>query len=138
MHRNRVTFATDPDGQRVVGVTLSNRAVTAWLYVEDYARVLKLYPKANWSLTTNGKGRPYVRLRTGGQKSTNVFIARLIAGDFERTAVQFKDGNTLNLRRSNLSHAPGGGKRRKTLRGRAALRISTDAARSTSLSSENA
>lgn len=129
MHRNQVTFANDPDGQHVVGVTLSNRPVTAWLYVEDYARVLKLYPNANWSLTTNDKGRPYVRLRTGGKKSINVFIARLIAGDFERTAVQFKDGNSLNLRRNNLFHAPGGGKCRKTLRGRAALRIVTEAAR---------
>jgi hypothetical protein len=129
MHRNQVTFATDPDGKQIVGVTLSNRPVTAWLYVEDYARVLKLYPSSAWSLTGDSKGHTYVRVRGAGKSQPSIYIARLIAGDHERTAVQFKDGNSLNLRRNNLFHAPGGGKRRKTLRGRAALRIVTEAAR---------
>ena len=129
MHRNHVTFATDPDGQQVVGVTLSNRPVTAWLYVEDYARVLKLYRNALWSALTHTSGRMYVRVRGRSKPKPSIYVARLIAGDFERTAVQFKDGNTLNLRRNNFTHVPGGGKRRKTLRGRAALRIVTEAAR---------
>lgn len=126
MKRNELTFTTDPDGRQVVGVLLTNRPVTAWLYLEDFTRVLKAYPVSPWSLISlEGGKRNYVRIRGSGDGSPSIYVARLIAGDFERTAVQFKDGNSLNLRRTNLTHAPGGGRCRKRLKGRAALRIST-------------
>ncbi|KQQ15517.1 hypothetical protein ASF56_23825 [Methylobacterium sp. Leaf122] len=130
MKRNELTFTKDPNGRDVVGVLLTNRPVSAWLYLEDYARVLKAYPNATWGLISIAKGkRNYVRLRGTGKGSPSVYVARLIAGDFERTAVQFKDGNALNLRNTNLMHVPGGGKCRKRLAERAALRISTEAVR---------
>lgn len=130
MKRNELTFTKDPDGRDVVGVILTNRPVTAWLYFEDYTRVLKAYPNASWSLLSVEAGKhTYVRLKAPGRARRSVMIARLIAGDFERTAVQFKDGNALNLRNTNLIHVPGGGKCRKRIGGRAALRISTEAAR---------
>ncbi|GJE81240.1 hypothetical protein [Methylorubrum thiocyanatum] len=129
MKYNELTFTSDPDGRRVVGVLLSNRAETAWLYVEDYANVLKAYPHAVWGVVNNGTGRSYVRVKVPGRARRNLTVARLIAGDFSRTAVQFKDGNSFNLRNTNLMHVPGGGKCRKRLKGRAALRISSEMAR---------
>ncbi|MFG7490038.1 hypothetical protein [Methylorubrum rhodesianum] len=129
MKRNELTFTKDPDGRDVVGVLLTNRPATAWLYLEDFTRVLKAYPHSPWSLTTNEQGRPYVRVRGTGKGSPSVYVARLIAGAYDRTSVQFRDGDGLNLRRTNLSHVPGGGGCPKRIGGRAALRISTEAAR---------
>lgn len=130
MKRNELTFTKDPDGRDVVGVLLTNRPVTAWLYLEDFTRVLKAHPHASWGLSSVGKGKHnYVRLRGTGKGSPSVYVARLIAGAYDRTSVQFRDRDGLNLRRTNLTHVPGGGGCPKRIGGRAALRISTEAAR---------
>lgn len=107
MPRNTIIHATDPDGTPVVGVLLSaDRAV--WLRKQDFERIDALYPDARWGVTHNTEGRIYVRIRPPITQK-NVYVARLIAGDFERTVVRYRDGDSLNLRPMNLFHDDGGG-----------------------------
>jgi hypothetical protein len=128
MSRNTIVHATDPDGTPVVGVVLS-KGQKAWLTRADFERINALHPRARWSLNPNTGGRTFVRIRPPGSQR-NVYVARLVAGDFQRTVVRYHDGDTLNLRRKNLHHDSGAGglTRRRKLSGRAALRIPTDEA----------
>lgn len=126
MSRNTIIHATDPSGMPVVGVVLTSDR-TAWLYRPDFERIDALHPDGRWNINRNSEGRPFVRIRPPGTQR-NVYVARLIAGDFERTVVRYRDNDTLNLRLTNLHHDNGGGgrPRRSTLAGRAALRILND------------
>ncbi|MGE7417003.1 hypothetical protein [Methylobacterium tarhaniae] len=133
MKSNHITHATDPDGRVVVGVRLTNApGKTAWLYREDFERITSQHP-GTWSLVDARKDKSYVRVKSNGH---SVYIARLVIKAFERTAVSYKDDNTLNLRSSNLCIGTGNGgrpKRRKVF-GFAALRIPTDDAGDTAAS----
>lgn len=119
MSIHKLTHLTDPDGREVVGVSMSNRPqAKAFLYREDYDRIVAKYPPAQWLLIGNGKGKSYVRFYVPGKPRRIVPVAREVAGDYDRTNVCFNDGDTLNLRRSNLSFTAGGGrvkKRRRSL-----------------------
>jgi hypothetical protein len=115
MKSNHITPATDPDGRAVIGVRLSNAPdKTAWLYREDYERITAEHP-GSWSLVDARAAKSYVRVR---KDDYSVYIARLVAHAFERTAISYKDGDMLNLRSSNLCIGTGNGgrpKRRKSL-----------------------
>lgn len=126
MSRNTIIHATDPSGMPVVGVSLC-AGRTAWLYRPDFERIEALHPDGRWGVTHNTEGRVYVRIRPPGTER-NVYVARLIAGDFERTVVRYRDGDTMNLRLTNLRFDNGaGGVTRRKLGGRATLRIQADA-----------
>lgn len=107
---NNIINATDADGRLMVGVLLSNRPLTTWLDKADFERIAALHPEGRWSLNTNGTGQAYVRIREPGRNSRNIYPARLIAGDFERTGVKYRDGDRLNLRQVNLYHDDGRGR----------------------------
>lgn len=126
MPRNTIVNAIDPSGMPVTGVVLASGR-TAWLYRPDFERIDALHPNGRWGVTRNTEGRVYVRIRPPGTQQ-NVYVARLVAGDFERTVVRHRDGNTMNLRLNNLRHDTGGGgrPRRRTLGVWAALRIHSD------------
>ena len=126
MSRNAIVHATDPNGLPITGVVLST-GQTAWMYTPDFEHIDALHPDGRWGINRNSEGRPFVRIRPPGTER-NVYVARLIAGDFERTVVRYRDGDSMNLRVTNLHHDNGGGgrPRRSTLAGRAALRIETD------------
>ncbi|MGC5778333.1 hypothetical protein [Methylobacterium sp. NFXW15] len=108
---HELTHTTDPNGVAVVGVRLSNRAKVAWLYLSDYLRIIKQYGTPVWAVSGNGKGLLYVRFRAPGQSNNKLNVARLVAGDFEKTGVRYLDGNPLNLRNANLIHDKGRGGR---------------------------
>ena len=113
MKPHTLTHATDLDGREVVGVTLSNTTRTAWLYRADYERVVAEYGTPTWRLSDVGRGHLYVRFKKPGENSKNLSVSRLVAGDYERTGVFYRDGDPLNLRRTNLYHDDGGGRCRK-------------------------
>ncbi|BAQ48143.1 hypothetical protein Maq22A_c26385 [Methylobacterium aquaticum] len=106
---------TDADGREVVGVRLTNSDEAAWLYLSDYRRIVEDHGTPTWRLVKNGKGQSYVRFKQVDRSSRNVTVARLVAGDFERTGVRYRDCDALNLRSSNLYHVAGGGLRPKAL-----------------------
>lgn len=106
-----LTHATDPDGRAVVGVRLSNRSKVAWLYLTDYLRIIKQYGTPVWAVSGNGRNLFYVRFRVAGEPNHKLTVARLVAGDFEKTGVRYLDGNPLNLRNVNLIHDKGRGGR---------------------------
>jgi len=108
---HELTHASDPDGRDVVGVRLSNRSKVAWLYLTDYLRIIKQYGTPVWAVSGNGKGLFYVRFRAPGKSNNKLNVARLVAGDFEKTGVRYLDGNPLNLRNANLIHDKGRGGR---------------------------
>jgi hypothetical protein len=99
----------DPNGREIVGIPLSNRPGShAWLYADDHRRVVAMIGQSRWFANRNTKGQEYVRAscpRTG----RNVMIARLIEGDWARTAIRYRDGNRLNLRGINLEAQAGTG-----------------------------
>lgn len=101
---------TDPDGREVVGVRLSNRPETAWLHRADYDRIAREFGTPTWRLVHNGSGRAYVRFKEIGNNPRYITVSRLVAGDFERTGVRYRDRDPLNLRIGNLYHEDGGGR----------------------------
>lgn len=97
-----VQHSRDDDGRAVVGVPLSNRpGLYAWLYAEDHEIIVLEYGNASMFVNDNGDGRLYVRLRNT-DSHRNVMVSRLIVGDPAVSFVRYRDGDRLNLRRSNL------------------------------------
>lgn len=94
----------DPNGDAVIGIMLSNVCKTVWLLESDYLRLIQTYGVSSWFVNKSGNGYEYVRTVHGGN---NVQIARLILGLKTRANIRLKDGNPLNLRRSNLEPSKG-------------------------------
>jgi hypothetical protein len=99
----------DADGQEVIGVLIRNANKFAWLHKSDYERIIAQYGVCAWTMLHNGQGKDYVYIRTSDPKKRHLYITRLIAGDIQGMSVRFKDGNSLNLRQSNLYHDAGRG-----------------------------
>lgn len=106
----------DPDGREVVGMWLSNHHRRAWLYREDFDRIVGTFgTQARAYVNDNGRGALYVRLKYPTRRN-NVQVARLVAGDRTRTAISYVDGDRLNLRSLNLLVGTGSGGCRKRRR----------------------
>lgn len=107
----------DPDGRIVVGVLLPKSGQRAWIFQSDYDRIVATHGHAGWYLNSNNHGVSYVRLDHPQTRRTTT-VARLVAGDFPRSAIRYRDGNRQNLRSNNLEMAHGAGgcpKRRRKL-----------------------
>lgn len=120
---NKTISITDPDGTPVTGVILGNSEDICWIYTEDYERINAMTGKVrSWYVNTNGHNSiKYVRVKHLGN---NFMVSRLVLGHQPRTAIKYRDGNRLNLRRSNLYVDFGrGASKTKTNRFRAALKI---------------
>jgi hypothetical protein len=105
---HKLTYKTDPDGREVVGIALSNVNRRAWLYRQDYERIVADHGVGRWFVNHNGTGRWYVRLK-GRDTKNNHQAARLVFGFSERTGLHYRDQNPFNLRRSNLEVDVGSG-----------------------------
>jgi hypothetical protein len=111
-------FVTDPDGTLIALVPTNKPGKVAEIEAEVWERLLAngLSPQLVWN--TSLPGYSYVRGRWLGDKAkadpiTLVSIAALVAGVSRSEQVKFKDGNRLNLRRSNLDIVPRQGRRRE-------------------------
>lgn len=99
--RHDVIYRRDPSGAAVAGVKLTNANTRVWLYREDFEALVALLGPRAWFLRDNGKGRKYPAVTVPPKNP--VTLARLIAGNAARgTVTRHLDGDTLNLRRSNL------------------------------------
>ena len=94
--QKRAPHDTITDGKGAVGVLLSNRPWRCWVDQVTFDRIVEKHGHRSWSWI---EAAQYVRIRPDGR--TGVPLARLIVGEGGRF-IRFKDGDRLNLRRTNL------------------------------------
>ena len=85
----------DYDGTELVIVPLGSTALEATIEKEDYEFLLKLGASPNFAISA----KQYVTVGIGGGRE---YVARLIMKARAEQRIRYKDGNTLNLRKSNL------------------------------------
>jgi hypothetical protein len=103
-----VRYFTDSDGMHCALVPLPN-GDHATIYADDYARIIEGGASSNWQLNYNGSprnNRGYVKAELPGRDLRTV--ARLVMQTRYAQQVKYRDGNPLNLRRSNLVVVSGG------------------------------
>lgn len=110
-------FVQDPNGILIALVPTDKQGSVAEIEAEVWKRLLAagLSPYLIWD--TSKPGYAYVRGHWIGEKAkldpiTLVSVAALVAEVSKSEQVRFKDGNRLNLRRSNLEIVPRYGRRR--------------------------
>jgi hypothetical protein len=108
MNPDNIIRVTDPTGWEVVGVRISNAPnKIAWVYREDYERIVAQYP-GKWTLSDTRPGHAgYVRVR--GRDTRSIYVARIVAHAPHRSAISFWDGDPLNIRGANISVGRGCG-----------------------------
>jgi hypothetical protein len=101
--------------QGTVCVPLARTTHQAILDKQDFERLTTAQGLCDqWYLNTNGSGLLYVRAPSRpGDSRTLVSVANEIVQPGRNEQVRFRDGNRLNLRRSNLAVGPRRGGRRK-------------------------
>lgn len=99
-----VTHSRDhQDGTKIVSIPMTNvEGKEAVLYLEDFMLLRSLMVDIRWRLAAN------VVLAKGKEQLS---IARIITNAKSGERVQYLDGNSLNLRRSNLVVTLGGAAR---------------------------
>lgn len=101
------TLAVDSDGLAIVRVYLSNHPIPAEIEREDYDALTGAGASPNWIYNSNGHGQRYVRSKHPDTGKERVQIGRIVAGAGRGQIVRYRDGDRLNLRRSNLVVAGG-------------------------------
>lgn len=91
----------DLDGQLCVRVPLANTGQSAVLYAEDFFELVGLGVSWHWARNYIRPGGPgYLKVTVPGIGRR--LVARLIARARCREQVRYRNGNRLDLRRSNL------------------------------------
>jgi len=98
-------FTSDENGASVVLVPLAT-GQTARVDPADWEALLLRGISPNWTRNTAGPGFAYVRARGPGRGL--VMIAREVVGARPREIVSHRNGDRLDLRRSNLKLSTGG------------------------------
>ncbi len=99
-------LSTDPDGTPIITVPLTN-GYAATLRLEDWEQISSLYGE-NWQANSDGKGRVYASAyRNPDADLTDprigpIAMARAIVEAKPGEIVRYRDGNTMNLRLTNL------------------------------------
>ena len=102
-------YGNDDDGQRCTRIPLARYGNCAILYAEDLEELARRGYLLRMQVSYNrGHAVGYVHLRDPRNNGVNHVVARLILGAPPRTVVRYRDGNRLNLRRSNLLLRRGG------------------------------
>ncbi len=111
MHKRKhdLAYSTNPETGRVsVGVLLSNRPRRAWVFADDYERIIAQVGETPWFMNDNGSGLEYVRLGNPARGNLHM-VARLVTGEKPRKVIKYWDGDRCNLRGTNLMVAKGHG-----------------------------
>lgn len=104
-----ITYARDADGVEVALVPVNSRkGIVGCATIErsDLERLDAYGVPRHWYLNS-AHGCGYVSFAARAFKGGNQTVARLIVGAGFRKAVRYRDGDRLNLRRSNLYLADG-------------------------------
>jgi len=98
---NKIIYKTDNDGEKIIVVPLQNSHLTVKLFENDYKELDSLGVGLPWKLV---QGQIVVR-----NNKLNLSVARLIVDAGEGVRVDYEDGDSTNLRRSNLIKTLGNG-----------------------------
>jgi hypothetical protein len=96
-----VTHFLDDGGTPIVSVPLTNTNKNAILCQSDFNELIRLGVDPRWKLAT---GQVFQR------GENHVSVARLIANAKKGEKVQYRDGDTLNLKLNNLITSHGAGR----------------------------
>lgn len=99
------TFATDDNGAPIAIIPLTGGRY-ARLDLGDWEDLLLRGVTPNWTLNTSKKGRAYVRAQ--GRHGNLLMVAREVLGARPGEIVAYSNGDSTDLRRSNLHIAKGG------------------------------
>jgi hypothetical protein len=112
-----ILYTRDEDGLEVAQVPLRDRshAVIGRAVIErDGLEALQAAGVPTpWFLNTSSSGNAYVNAPDRVHKGRSLPVARTVLGTGKGTVVRYRDGNRLNLKRSNLylaKHAAAKGK----------------------------
>lgn len=109
-----ITFTTDPDGTEIALVPIGKReGRAAEIHAADLQELDRQGVSRCWYFKT-ASGRGYVNAHDPDHLGGNRTIARLITGAGRGQSVKYRDGNRLNLRRSNLCLVESGNARGQT------------------------
>lgn len=109
-HDRSPKFFTDADGQRCARIQLAKPGQFAILFAQDLERLIANRVPLNWYVNLDGK-RTYGHVKVAIVGDNVRTVARLIAGAGKGEQVHYRDGNRLNLCRSNLVVVDGGSAR---------------------------
>lgn len=99
---------TTLEGSPVVRVEMSNApGVFAVVDRDDYDALAAAGFPTRWFINSTGNGYWYVRFSPGRFAGKLETVARTILGPRRGRVVKYRDGDRLNLRRSNLYYAQG-------------------------------
>ena len=109
-----ITFTTDPDGTEIALVPVGRReGRTAEIRADDLSELERQGVSRFWYFkTANGNG--YVNAHDPDHLGGNRTIARLLTNAGKGQSVKYRDGNRLNLRRSNFYLVESGNARGQT------------------------
>lgn len=98
--KRKPVYSHDINGTRIANVSLAKGHGIVELHAEDFEALLQSGFSGNLCLNHNNHGNWYVRASQVG--GNTVSVARLVTRAGRHQVVRYRDGNRLNLRRSNL------------------------------------
>ena len=100
--RRLPVLTTNDYGQPIVLVPLANHSRPARIDAKDFEMLLADGYSDQWNFNRVGQAYGYVRCKNGKIKGGLSTVARLVLGAGEKKVVHYRDGDRLNLCRSNL------------------------------------
>ena len=100
--RRQPVMTLNDHGQPIVLVPLANHSRPARIDAKDFEMLLADGYSDQWNFNRVGQGYGYVRCKNGKVKGGLSTVARLVLGAGEKKVVHYRDGDRLNLCRSNL------------------------------------
>ncbi len=100
--RRQPVLTTNDHGQPLVLVPLANHPKPARIDAKDFEMLLAEGYSDQWNFNRVGQGYGYVRCKNGKVKGGLSTVARLVLGTGQKHVVHYRDGDRLNLCRSNL------------------------------------
>ena len=108
--RRQPVLTLNDHGQPIVLVPLANHSRPARIDAKDFEMLLADGYSDQWNFNRIGQGYGYVRCKDGKIKGGLSTVARLVLGAGENQVVHYRDGDRLNICRSNLYITKGNAK----------------------------
>ncbi len=108
--RRQPVLTLNDHGQPIVLVPLANHPKLARIDAKDFEMLLAEGYSDQWNFNRVGQAYGYVRCKNEKVKGGLSTVARLVLGAGKKQVVHYRDGDRLNLCRSNLFITKGNAK----------------------------